>query len=169
MPGSVKPAQWLSAYYTTQVHARGQKRHLAKERCLASTDTTVYTDWPSIHFPPVLMHLSTKSIFLHYTNDSTLTLLRNSLININKKHFFIVIKAPKMGGWGNEVSLSEYTVFYGFTIPEVVSVYQLGWSSFRLSPFWRRAAAALANSTDPRKVNSRNGHPLKWPSLRRIR
>ena len=44
------------------------------------------------------MYLLRKSIFLHYTNDSTLTLLRNGLFNINKQNIvFIVIKPPKGG------------------------------------------------------------------------
>ena len=36
---------------------------------------------------------------MHYTNDSTLTLLRNSLFNIIKQNIIIliVVKAPKMG------------------------------------------------------------------------
>ena len=38
--------------------------------------------------PPFLMCLMTQNIFLHFTNDSTLTLLRNSLFNINKQNIF---------------------------------------------------------------------------------
>ena len=59
------------------------------------TETTVYLDRLSINYPPpFLMHLKTEYFFLHYTKDSTLTLLRNSLFNINKQHiFFIVIKS----------------------------------------------------------------------------
>ena len=49
--------------------------------------------------PQFLMHLITLSIcFLHYTNGSTVALLRNSLFHINKQNIFAIVKkAPKMG------------------------------------------------------------------------
>ena len=50
-------------------------------------------------FPPFLVCLTTLSIFLNYTNDSTLTLLKNSLFNTKiTKYFFIVIKSTYNGG-----------------------------------------------------------------------
>ena len=62
-------------------------------------ETTVYSDRLSVHYPSISDVFVKKSIFLRYTNDSTLTLLRNSLFNNNKQNiFFIVIKSPKMGG-----------------------------------------------------------------------
>ena len=41
-----------------------------------------------------------RVFFVHYTNESTLTLLRNSLFNNNKKQniFSLLLKASKMGG-----------------------------------------------------------------------
>ena len=46
--------------------------------------TTVYSDRPSIHYPPISEAFVKKSTFLLSTNDSTLTLLINSLFNNNK-------------------------------------------------------------------------------------
>ena len=62
--------------------------------------TVVYLDRLSIHYPPISdAFINIKYFFLHYTNDSTLTLLRNSLFNIIKQNIIIliVVKAPKMG------------------------------------------------------------------------
>ena len=62
-------------------------------------ETTVYLDRLSINYPPISDAFDNRVFFLHYTNDSTLTLLRNSLFNINKQQFFSLLeKAPKMGG-----------------------------------------------------------------------
>ena len=40
------------------------------------------------HYPPISDAFDNRIFFLYYTNDSTLTLLRNSLFNINKQHIF---------------------------------------------------------------------------------
>ena len=61
--------------------------------------------------PPFMMCLSTKSNFICILQAIQLWhLLANSLLQINKQtqYFVIVIKAPKMGGWGNEKSFSHY-------------------------------------------------------------
>ena len=50
-------------------------------------ETTVYSDRLSLHYPPI-SDVFDRVFFVHYTNDSTLTLLRNSLFNNNKKIFF---------------------------------------------------------------------------------
>ena len=52
---------------------------------LARSETTVYLDRLSINYPPISDAFDNRVFFLHYTNDSTLTLLRNSLFNINKQ------------------------------------------------------------------------------------
>ena len=68
--------------------------------------------------PPFLMCLPTKSIFLDYSNDSTLTLLRNSLFNISKRNILSLLqKAPK--GGVNEESLSDYTVLNGVVVTQL--------------------------------------------------
>ena len=76
--------------------------------------------------------------------DSSVTLLRNSLFNINKqnKKNFMVIKASKMGGWGYQESFSDYTVLYGVTKvhPFVLAVKQLSamifWSRMTMICSW---------------------------------
>ena len=62
------------------------------EASLVSPETTVYSDRLSINYPPISDAFDNrKYFFLHYTNDSTLTLLRNSLLNIKKQHIFIIV------------------------------------------------------------------------------
>ena len=55
-----------------------------------------------------------RIFFLHYANDSTLTLLRNSLFKNNKQNnfFHCYMQHLKWGGWGNEESFYDYTVLY---------------------------------------------------------
>ena len=54
-----------------------------KERGRVGPKTSVYSDRLSIHYPPISDAFNNRVFFLHYTNDSTLILLRNSLFNIN--------------------------------------------------------------------------------------
>ena len=62
--------------------------------CTTYPETTEYLDRPSIHFPPISDAFVNKVFFLYYTNDSSFTLLRNSLVNMNQQNiFFIVIKS----------------------------------------------------------------------------
>ena len=51
------------------------------------SETTVYSDRLSLHYPPI-SDVFDRVFFVHYTNDSTLTLLRNSLFNNNKQNIF---------------------------------------------------------------------------------
>ena len=60
--------------------------------------TTVYSDWLSIHYPPISDAFHFIVFFLHYTNDSTLTLFRNSLFNVNKQFFSLLKKHLKWEG-----------------------------------------------------------------------
>ena len=56
----------------------------------------------SIYYPPFLMCLLIKIIFLQYTNDSTLILSRNSLFNINKQNICFHC-CKKLLKWEDEV------------------------------------------------------------------
>ena len=50
------------------------------------------TDFQFIIPPPISDAFDNREyFFLQYTNDSTLTLLRNSLFNINKQHIFSLL------------------------------------------------------------------------------
>ena len=55
---------------------------------IIQSETTVYLDRLSINYPPISDAFDNREYFLHYTNDSTLTLLRNNLFNINKQNIF---------------------------------------------------------------------------------
>ena len=52
-------------------------------------ETTAYSDRPTTHYHPISdAFVDKKYFFLHYTSESTLTLLRNSLFNVNKQTIF---------------------------------------------------------------------------------
>ena len=113
-------------------------------------ETTVYSDRPSIDYPPFLWHLSTKSNLFciaqmiqlwHYSEIAC-------SISINKIFFFIVIKAPKMGGWGNEEFLWLYSALWielfsrgcvpGQPTQNVLSGFYSSWKRI----IWMRVAAS---------------------------
>ena len=84
-------------------------RTISTSLSMNKSETTLYSDRLSIHYPPISDAFDNRVFFLHYTNDSTLTLLRNSLLNINKHCYKKHLK------WGDEVmkkSFSDYTVLY---------------------------------------------------------
>ena len=78
---------WAATAPSTATTTR--QRQVLKQRPLYTRTGFQYI------IPPFLMCLATKRIFfLHFTKDSTLTLLRNSLFSINKLNiFFFVIKS----------------------------------------------------------------------------
>ena len=54
--------------------------------------TVVYTDRPSLLYPPISDVFASKEYFiLYFTNDSTLTLMRCSLFNTNHENFFSLL------------------------------------------------------------------------------
>ena len=64
--------------------------YLARDHCI---------DRLSLHYPPISDAFDNREIFLHKTNYSTLTLLRNSLFNNNKQIiFFHCYKKNLIGG-----------------------------------------------------------------------
>ena len=63
----------------------------AFEFILKLNQRPLFTDKPSIHYPPPISEaFVNKEIFLHCAN---MTLLRNSLNNLNKKYFSLLLKA----------------------------------------------------------------------------
>ena len=95
-----------------------------------------------------------RLFFLHYTNDSSLTFLRNSLFNITKQNiFFIVIKSTSNGGWGIEESFSDYTVLYdhhqtGLKEKAVLECRYLILSCYR---YWFLTKSSVHSATVPRE------------------
>ena len=145
-------------FIITTAHHLGGRYSL---HLLLRKSTMVYTETGFQYIiPPFLMHLIRKSIFLHYKNDSTLTLLRNSMFNINKQNMFFHCykKHLKWGGgwWGNEESFSDYTtVLYGLYLISVggangpVIVRHLDRKIWRMSgdgSWWCAATASTGTS-----------------------
>ena len=70
------------------------------------TETTVYSDRPSIHYPPISDAFVTKEYFsaLYQEMIQLWPYLRNGLFNINKQKSSLLQKAPKLGELDNEES-----------------------------------------------------------------
>ena len=77
-------------------------------------ETTVYSDRPSVHYPPISEFFCQERVFFCIILMIQLWRFSEIACSISIKNIFvIVIKVPKMRGWGNEDSFSKFPVLYG--------------------------------------------------------